>query len=95
MIGSLSAIQLGASGRLAKLQSEHIRLCLNSLALKPGLTDTMSMTSYIQKATEAAINTVQAHADSVKDDMYLSYSVDVRAPSLLERGSANNASTSR
>lgn len=81
--GSLSAIKLGKSGRLAKLQSEHVRLCLNSLALKPGLLETdnsaltPSMASYVQKATEAAINTIQAHSDAVDEDDYLSYSVDV------------------
>lgn len=49
-----------------------------------GSPESALMASYIQKATEAAINTVQAHADAVKEDMYLSYSFDVSSASSWE-----------
>jgi hypothetical protein len=68
------AIQLGAASRLSKLQSEHVRLCINSLALKPGVQEHATgeeidlLQSSVRRAAEAAMNTVQ---------MSLSYSVDV------------------
>ncbi|EIW72499.1 hypothetical protein TREMEDRAFT_24778 [Tremella mesenterica DSM 1558] len=80
--GSFHALQLGPCSRLAKLQSEHVRLCLNSLALKPGLQenvtgdDAMLMQNCIKQATEAALNTIQTHFDVSNSDMILSYSVD-------------------
>lgn len=81
--GSLYAIQLGPCSRLAKLQSEHVRLCLNSLALKPGLQENATgeeailMQNCVRLATESALNTIQTHFDVSRTDMILSYSVDV------------------
>jgi hypothetical protein len=77
------AIQLGAASRLSKLQSEHVRLCINSLALKPGVQEHATgeeidlLQSSVRRAAEAAMNTVQMHSDAAKGDMSLSYSVDV------------------
>jgi hypothetical protein len=59
---------------LAKLQAEHVRLCLNALTL---MHDTGANEVYLKKAAEAAINTIQLHVDISKSPETLSYSVDV------------------
>jgi hypothetical protein len=94
------AIQLGAASRLSKLQSEHVRLCINSLALKPGVQEHATgeeielLQSSVRRAAEAAMNTVQMHSDAAKGDMSLSYSVDVGASSLVQTGLSDNPTDS-
>lgn len=74
-VGSLQSIQLGELGVLAKLQAEHIRLCLNALTIRPEI---VTEQQYLHKAADAAINTIQIHADIPKRGQALSCAVDVR-----------------
>jgi hypothetical protein len=73
--GSLRSIQLGHLATLAKLQAEHVKLCLNALTLRP---EVVTEEVYLQKAAEAAITTIQTHAEMTKRDLILRCGVDVR-----------------
>lgn len=75
---------MGPCTRFAKLQAEHVRLCLNSIALKPDLQETATgdeaelMQSCVRRAAEAAINMIQMHLDAARSDHAFSYSFEVR-----------------
>lgn len=72
--GSLRSIQLGKMATLAKLQAEHVRLCLNAMTLRPEI-ETEEV--YLHKAAEAAISTIQTHVEMTKRDHALRCGVDV------------------
>ena len=88
--GSPYALYLGPSTRLARLQSEHMRLCLNSFALKSTSGDSPEDDVYagpegqalgqcLKKALNSAMSTIQTHYESSQTDLALSYAIDVSA----------------
>ncbi|WWC64936.1 uncharacterized protein I303_107550 [Kwoniella dejecticola CBS 10117] len=77
--GSVRALQLSSSRPLATLQQDHLRLNLNTLALRIFPTDTQlqaERTRNMRLASDAAIGIIQAHSDS-SDQLFLGYAIDV------------------
>ena len=73
--GSRYTLYLGASARIARLQGEHMRLCINSYALRPG--NDVFVAPYLRKALNAASSTIQTHFESSESDLALSFATDV------------------
>jgi hypothetical protein len=86
-IGSPYALYLGSSARIARLQAEHMRLCLNSYALKAGPDEDELAAQCLKKAMNAAMSTIQTHFESSQTDLALSFATDVSGavavPSIL------------
>lgn len=76
--GSSYAIYLGPSARLARLHAEHIKLCINSYALKAGVEGDVQLSQSLKKALVAAMGIIQAHFDAAQSDLVLSFAADVR-----------------
>jgi hypothetical protein len=76
-IGSPYALYLGPSARVARLQAEHLRLCLNSYVLKVGQENDGAVGQCLRNAFNAAVNTIQTHQDSSQTDFGLSFATDV------------------
>lgn len=79
--GSPYALYLGPSARIARLHAEHVRLCINSYALKAGADQDAYMAQCLKKALVAAMATIQAHHEASQTDLALSFANDVRCPS--------------
>lgn len=75
--GSPYALHLGSLVRIARVQSEHLRLCLNSYALKAGADEDELIGKYLKKALNAALGTIQTHFESNQTDLALSFATDV------------------
>jgi len=75
--GSPYAHYLGSFARIARLQSEHMRLCLNSYALKAGPDEDELVGPCYRKAIDAAMSTIQTHYESSQTDLALSFATDV------------------
>lgn len=74
---------MGSYIRLIKLQSQHLRLCLNSLALRNAFADdlrdtTSAMSSFLTSAAMSALDIIQAYIESVSGDGYFNFCLDVR-----------------
>ncbi|WVW86534.1 hypothetical protein I302_108583 [Kwoniella bestiolae CBS 10118] len=85
--GSLRSLQLGSSRSLAALQQNHLRLNLNTLALRvdPVRRElSADRTRYIRLAIEAAIGIVQLHLESSSGQSSLSYAIDYITMSLAQ-----------
>ena len=80
MIGSQYSMYLGPSSRIARLQGEHMRLCVNSYAMKSSSAegDDEAVAPYLKKALNAATSTINAHFESSESDLALSFANDVR-----------------
>lgn len=81
--GSPYALYLGSSVRIARVQAEHLRLCLNSYALKTGAEEDESIGRCLKKALNAAMGTIQTHFESSQTDLALSFATDVSSRSFL------------
>ena len=75
--GSPYALYLGSSARIARLQAEHMRLCLNSYALKAAPDGDELVAQCLKKALNAAMSTIQTHYESSQTDLALSFATDV------------------
>lgn len=82
--GSLNVLQMGPNRRFAKLQAQHVRLSVNSVALRSEASqnsssaeDTQYLAACVIKATEAAISMIDMHLDAVQSDFLFSYSFEV------------------
>lgn len=80
--GSPYALYLGSSVRIARIQAEHLRLCLNSYALKAGPDEDELIGKYLKKALNAALGTIQTHFESNQTDLALSFATDVSSTSV-------------
>lgn len=78
--GSPYTLYLGSSARIARLQAEHMRLCLNSFALKSSPEQDDLIASFLKKALNAAMSTIQTHFESSQTDLALSFATDVSIP---------------
>ncbi|WWD16207.1 hypothetical protein CI109_100633 [Kwoniella shandongensis] len=74
--GSPYTLYLGSSARIARLQADHMRLCLNSFALKSGPDEDPYVAQCLKKALNAAMSTIQTHYESSQTDMALSFATD-------------------
>ncbi|OCF39443.1 hypothetical protein I317_06767 [Kwoniella heveanensis CBS 569] len=74
--GSPYTLYLGSSARIARLQADHMRLCLNSFALKSGPDEDEYVAQCLKKALNAAMSTIQTHYESSQTDMALSFATD-------------------
>ncbi|WWC60802.1 uncharacterized protein I303_103378 [Kwoniella dejecticola CBS 10117] len=74
--GSPYSLYLGSSARIARLQADHMRLCLNSFALKSGPEEDEVVAQCLKKALNAAMSTIQTHHESSQTDMALSFATD-------------------
>lgn len=77
LTGSPYTLYLGSSARFARLQAEHMRLCLNSYALKSSSEADETASPYLQKALNAAMSTIQTHFESSQTDLALAFATDV------------------
>lgn len=73
---------MGPYSRLIKLQSQHLRLCINSLAFRNAFADMLSapgssISGFVTTAAMSALDIVQAYIDSVSSDGYFDFSLDV------------------
>ena len=75
--GSTYALYLGPSARVARLQAEHMRLCLNSYVLKVGTEKDEAIGQCLRNALNAAVSTIQTHHESSQTDFGLSFATDV------------------
>ncbi|CUA76608.1 putative 4-hydroxy-2-oxoglutarate aldolase, mitochondrial [Rhizoctonia solani] len=66
---------LNSSTRIARMYSEHVRLCLNSLALRTDL-DGEAVAKCLDKALNSAMAIIQMQHDSATTDGGMSYSID-------------------
>jgi hypothetical protein len=74
------ALYLGPSARIARLQAEHLRLSINSIALHSSVDQELdSIHPYLRKALNAATSTIQTHFESSQSDLALSFATDVRS----------------
>ena len=80
-LGSTYALYLGPSARVARLQAEHMRLCLNSYVLKVGTEKDEAIGQCLRNALNAAVSTIQTHHESSQTDFGLSFATDVSHPS--------------
>ncbi|KAJ1306439.1 hypothetical protein OPQ81_007442 [Rhizoctonia solani] len=68
---------LNSSTRIARTYSEHVRLCLNSLALRPTTdADGEVVEKFLDKALTSATTIIQMHHDAATTDRGMSYSID-------------------
>ncbi|CAE6415791.1 unnamed protein product [Rhizoctonia solani] len=68
---------LNSSTRIARMYSEHVRLSLNSLALRPTADlDGEVVDKYLDKALNSAMAIIQMQHDSATTDRGMSYSID-------------------
>nr|XP_019013828.1 uncharacterized protein I206_01902 [Kwoniella pini CBS 10737]OCF52609.1 hypothetical protein I206_01902 [Kwoniella pini CBS 10737] len=74
--GSPYSLYLGSSARIARLQADHMRLCLNSFALKSGPEEDEVVAQCLKKALNAAMSTIQTHHESSQTDLALSFATD-------------------
>ncbi|WWC89732.1 uncharacterized protein L201_004657 [Kwoniella dendrophila CBS 6074] len=74
--GSPYSLYLGSSARIARLQAEHMRLCLNSFALKSSPEEDEIVSQCLKKALNAAMSTIQTHHESSQTDLALSFATD-------------------
>ncbi|WVR05443.1 hypothetical protein IAU60_002459 [Kwoniella sp. DSM 27419] len=74
--GSPYTLYLGSSARIARLQADHMRLCLNSFALKSAPEEDELVAQCLKKALNAAMSTIQTHYESSQTDMALSFATD-------------------
>ncbi|WRT67431.1 uncharacterized protein IL334_004402 [Kwoniella shivajii] len=74
--GSPYTMYLGSSARIARLQADHMRLCLNSFALKSGPEEDELVAQCLKKALNAAMSTIQTHHESSQTDLALSFATD-------------------
>ncbi|GFZ52252.1 hypothetical protein JCM24511_10025 [Saitozyma sp. JCM 24511] len=74
--GSQYALHLGPSARLARLQADHLRLCLNSYALKGRADEDEEIAKCLRAALNAATSTIQTHHESSQTDLGLSFATD-------------------
>lgn len=75
--GSPYAVFLGSSARITRLHAEHMRLCINTYALKAGAQGDEVMAQFLKKGLDSAMNTIQTHNDSAQTDLALSFATDV------------------
>lgn len=82
--GARFALQMNRSSlRFAKLQAEHVRLSVNSIALKAdareaaGSEDSDWLQTCVVKAMDAAISLIDMHISSSETDLLYSYSFEV------------------
>ncbi|WVQ78436.1 hypothetical protein IAT38_000522 [Cryptococcus sp. DSM 104549] len=75
-VGSPYTLYLGSSARVARLQADHMRLCLNSFALKSGPDGDDLVAECLKKALNAAMSTIQTHHESSQTDLALSFATD-------------------
>lgn len=76
---------MGLSRRFAKLQAQHVRLSVNSVALRSdahqgdltSADDTHYLATCVVKATEAAIGMIDMHLEALQSDCLFSYSFEV------------------
>ncbi|ODN75095.1 hypothetical protein L202_06311 [Cryptococcus amylolentus CBS 6039] len=73
---SPNGLYLGSSARIARLQADHMRLCLNSFALKSSPEKDEFVSECLRKALNAAMATIQTHHESSVTDMALSFATD-------------------
>lgn len=78
-VGSPYSLYLGSSARIARLQADHMRLCLNSFALKSSPDEDDFVAECLKKALNAAMTTIQTHYESSQTDLALSFATDVSA----------------
>jgi hypothetical protein len=76
-VDSTYGAYLGASSRVARLQLEHLRLCLNSSALTSRLEGSEDIARCLRLAANAATSTIQLHFESTQTDSGLSFATDV------------------
>jgi hypothetical protein len=86
--GSPYTMYLGSSARIARLQAEHMRLCLNSFALKSAPEQDDMVSSFLKKALNAAKSTIQTHFESSQTDLALSFATDVSEDVPIRGGSS-------
>ncbi|KAG8738928.1 hypothetical protein FRC11_001032 [Ceratobasidium sp. 423] len=68
---------LNSSTRIARMYSEHVRLSLNSLALRPTTdSDGEVVDKCLEKAFSSATNIIQMQHDAATTDGGMSYSID-------------------
>ncbi|KAL0254206.1 hypothetical protein I308_101586 [Cryptococcus tetragattii IND107] len=75
-VGSPYSLYLGSSARIARLQADHMRLCLNSFALKSSPDEDEFVAECLKKALNAAMTTIQTHYESSQTDLALSFATD-------------------
>ena len=82
--GARGALQMNRSSlRFAKLQGEHIRLSVNSIALKADARETAGsnesdwLQTCVVKAMDAAIALIDMHIEASETDLLFSYSFEV------------------
>lgn len=80
--GSFFSLRLGRYTPLIKLQCQHFRLCLNSLALKAAFSEELQapdsfMSSCLSGAAMAALDMIQAYVDGSSSSPYLVFCLDV------------------
>jgi hypothetical protein len=83
--GSPYAIYLGTSVKIARLKAEHMRLCINSYALKFSPDEDEYIASCLKNAFNAAVSTIQTHFESSQGDFALSFATDVSSSRFLPR----------
>ena len=83
--GSPYALYLGSWPRLARLQAEHMRLCLNSFALKSGPDEDEMIAQCRKRALDAAVSTIQTHYKSSQTDLVLTFATDVCGVASLDK----------
>jgi hypothetical protein len=82
--GARFALQMNRSSlRFAKLQGEHVRLSVNSIALKADASEAAGSeeSDWLQvcvvKAMDAAVNLIDMHITAAEGDLLFSYSFEV------------------
>ena len=62
---------------MARLQLEHLRLCLNAFVFNEGKSEGDAGARNLRLAVNAATSTVQMHHESTETDMGLGFATDV------------------
>ncbi|WVN86579.1 uncharacterized protein L203_101746 [Cryptococcus depauperatus CBS 7841] len=74
--GSPYSLYLGSSARIARLQGDYMRLCINSFALKSCPEKNEYIAECLKKALNSAMATIQTHYESSQTDLALSFATD-------------------
>jgi hypothetical protein len=82
IVGSSYHLRMGGYSRLIKLQSQHLRLCINSLALRNAFQEVLKdptsvMYGLLTSAAMSALDIAQAYIDSATTDGYFTFALDV------------------
>lgn len=81
-VGSRYSLYLGSEARIVRLQAEHLRLSINSMALRASTSTSApssdeKLSACLRKALNAATSTIQTHFESSQTDLFLSFATDV------------------